>query len=121
MINRKKTVFPVIYFSLLSWLVYYYFNRDKGKIVKFPKFLGTPLFTDLLWWPLLNKVPTHTGAYLGLLKTFLMKLFVRIVSQKQSSKGVLITMCSKNMQQIYRRTPILKCDFHKVGSPINLL
>ena len=29
--------------------------------------------------------------------------------QKQPSKGVLEKKCSKNMQQIYRRTPIPKC------------
>ena len=47
---------------------------------------------------------------------------------KQPSRGVLRKMCSKNMQQIYRKTPIPKCDFNKVEitlqygcSPINLL
>ena len=34
-------------------------------------------------------------------------------------------MCSENMQQIYRRTPMPKCDFNKVTkhgcSPVNLL
>ena len=36
--------------------------------------------------------------------------------QKQSSKGVLRKRCSENMRQIYRRTPMLKCDFNKVAS-----
>ena len=31
-------------------------------------------------------------------------------SQKQSSRGVLRKRCSKNMQQIYRRTAMQKCD-----------
>ena len=35
--------------------------------------------------------------------------------QKQSSIGVLIKGCSKNMQQIYRRTNMLKSDFNKVA------
>ena len=29
-------------------------------------------------------------------------------------RGVPRKRCSENMQQIYRRTPILKCDFNKV-------
>ena len=36
-------------------------------------------------------------------------------SQKQPSIVLLIKRCSKNMQQIYRRTPMLKCDFNKVA------
>ena len=34
--------------------------------------------------------------------------------QKQPSKGVLMKGCSNNMQQIYRRTPMPKCNFNKV-------
>ena len=49
--------------------------------------------------------------------------------QKQPPRGVLSKRCSENMQQIYRRTPIPKCDFNKVAeialrhgcSPVNLL
>ena len=35
--------------------------------------------------------------------------------QKQPSIGVIKKRCSENMQQIYRRTPTLKCDFNKVA------
>ena len=35
--------------------------------------------------------------------------------QKQPSRGVLSKRYSENMQQIYRRTPMLKCDFNKVA------
>ena len=35
--------------------------------------------------------------------------------QKQPLRGVLRKTCSENMQQIYRRTPISKCDFNKVA------
>ena len=35
--------------------------------------------------------------------------------QKQSSRGVLKKRCSENIQQIYRRTPMSKCDFNKVA------
>ena len=33
--------------------------------------------------------------------------------QKQPPKGIPRKMCSKNMQQIYRRTSMPKCDFRK--------
>ena len=33
--------------------------------------------------------------------------------KRQSPKGVLKSSCSANMQQLYRRTPIPKCDFNK--------
>ena len=36
-------------------------------------------------------------------------------SQKQPSRGVLRKRCSRNMQQIYRGTPMVKCDFNKVS------
>ena len=35
--------------------------------------------------------------------------------QKQPSRGVLRKRCSENMQHIYRRTPMPKCDFNKVA------
>ena len=34
--------------------------------------------------------------------------------QKQLSRTVLKKRCSENMQHIYRRTPMLECDFNKV-------
>ena len=36
--------------------------------------------------------------------------------QKQPSRGVLKKRCSEDMQLIYRRTPMPKCDFNKVAS-----
>ena len=48
-----------------------------------------------------------------------------LVFQKQPSRDVLLGRCSENIQQIYRKTPITKCDFNKVDfnkiSPVNLL
>ena len=38
--------------------------------------------------------------------------------QKQSPRGVLEKRCSENMPQIYRRTPISKCDFNKVAKQL---
>ena len=39
----------------------------------------------------------------------------RMAQQKQPYRGVLKKRCSENMQQIYRRTLMLKCDFNKVA------
>ena len=41
--------------------------------------------------------------------------------QKQVSKDVLRRKCSENMQQIYRRTPMPKCDFNKVAKQSNFI
>ena len=38
--------------------------------------------------------------------------------QKQPSRGVHRKRCSENMQQIYWRTPMPKCDFNKVALQI---
>ena len=52
------------------------------------------------------------------------------IFQKQPSRGVHTKRCSENMLQIYKRTPMPKCDFNKVAieitfrhgcSPVNLL
>ena len=40
------------------------------------------------------------------------------VLQKQPSRGVLKKSCSENMQQIYSRTPLSKCDFSKVAKQL---
>ena len=39
---------------------------------------------------------------------------IRKFVQKQPSRGVLMKRCSENMQQMYRRTSVRKCDFNKV-------
>ena len=40
---------------------------------------------------------------------------IRKKRQKQPPRGVLRKRCSENMQQIYRRTPMPKCDFNKAA------
>ena len=40
--------------------------------------------------------------------------------QKQPSRDALRKSCSKNMQQIYRRTPMTKFDFNKVCNFIEI-
>ena len=37
------------------------------------------------------------------------------MSQRQSSRGVLKKRCSENMQQIYRRALMPKCDLDEVA------
>ena len=38
--------------------------------------------------------------------------------QKQPSNGIIRKRCSEDMQQIYRITPIPKCDFNKVAKQL---
>ena len=38
--------------------------------------------------------------------------------KKQPFRGVLRKSCFENMQQIYRRTPMSKCDFNKVAKQL---
>ena len=41
--------------------------------------------------------------------------------QKQPFRGVRRKLCSENMPQIYRRTPMPKCDFNKVAKQSNVI
>ena len=41
-------------------------------------------------------------------------------TEKQPHRSVLCNRCSENMQQIYRRTPMQKCDFNKVAKQYGL-
>ena len=38
--------------------------------------------------------------------------------QKQPVRGILRKSYSENMQQIYRRTPMPKCDFNRVAKQL---
>ena len=70
-------------------------------------------------------------AYVEPCQTSAMELFCE--NQKQPFRGVLEKWCSENIQQIYIRTPMPKCDFNKCNcnfieialwdgcSPVNLL
>ena len=44
-------------------------------------------------------------------RSFIKNVFV----QKQPSRGILRKRYSENMQQIYLRIPMPKCDFNKVA------
>ena len=60
----------------------------------------------------------NLGGVLSKPVTFLVSIlsnFNRIsrYKKKQPSRDILRKRCSENMQQIYRTTPMLKCDFNK--------
>ena len=38
---------------------------------------------------------------------------------KQPTRSALTKRCSENMQQVYRRTPMSKCDFNKAATQLN--
>ena len=40
--------------------------------------------------------------------------------QTQLSRGVLRKRCSENIEQICKRTPLMKCDFNKVANQLYL-
>ena len=67
----------------------------------------------------LYEVCVDCFSFLEILKV--LEVFLR----EQSSGGVLRKWCSENMQQIYRRLLISKCDFNKGAlhwfSPVNLV
>ena len=44
-----------------------------------------------------------------------LKVTSAIKHQKEPLRGVPRKRCSENMQRIYRRTPVPKCDFNKVA------
>ena len=46
---------------------------------------------------------------------FALVLLIQLFEQKQPSRVALRKRCSENMQQICRKTPILKCDFNKAA------
>ena len=48
-----------------------------------------------------------------------MLLFLSPDFTEAALQGVLEKMCSENMQQIYRRTTMPKCDFSKVTKQFN--
>ena len=51
----------------------------------------------------------------NIFKQFVMADFGKVNKQKQPSRGVLGKRSSENMQHIYRKTSMLKCDFNKVA------
>ena len=53
------------------------------------------------------------------LNTPMLRFFTLLKSmQKQPPRGVLSNRCSENMQQIYRRLTVSKCDYNKVAKQL---
>ena len=52
------------------------------------------------------------------LQKYLRFLAVTWINQKQPYRSVLRERCSENMQRIYRRISMPKCDFNKVASQL---
>ena len=46
-------------------------------------------------------------------------LIIRFEHAETAVQGVPRKRCSENMQQIYKRTPMSKCDFNKVSEIFN--
>ena len=64
-------------------------------------------------------LPERKLQYRSYFENKLFKLYLSTkIKQKQPSVGVLITRCSENVQQVYRRTPMPKCGFNKVAKQI---
>ena len=94
------------------------FVYDFSRIMFFILYsINWPNFID--WLPLL----------LGYWAYVYCSICCSVCERKQPSRGFLRKSCSENMQEIYRRTPMPKCDFIKfieitlqLGcSPVNLL
>ena len=66
---------------------------------------------SMIFWAALIIVPVS-------LRWLLISFKSPYVSQKQPSRGVFSKRCSENMQQIYRRTPMPKCDFNNVAKQL---
>ena len=63
------------------------------------------------WSSLARKI--STWVWTSNLKEVFDDTFLNILKiQKQPSRGVVRKRCSENMQQVYRRTPMPKCDFN---------
>ena len=67
---------------------------------------------------MVTKIVTSFYSYCYNVWYFFFKLIRRNALQKQPLRGVLKKKCSENMLQIYKRTPMPKCDFNKVAADL---
>ena len=87
----KKITFKILFF--------------KGKVLNFEVLFVIIIFVNLLC-PRKFTCPTK-------------KWFIKMYSfQKQPPRRILRKSCSENMQQIYWKTPMSKCDFNKVAKQL---
>ena len=93
-----------------------HFNNNPVSSTPFHKHLGIVLDDNVGYEHYLNFVLKRVKKTICLLRKFQQSLPRKISNhnlQKQPSRGALIKRCSENMQKIYRRTPMPKCDFNK--------
>ena len=70
-------------------------------------------FIQLL--PIIGSEKVESPSYSAIVKEGFGPKVIYCSSNSSSDKGVLRKRCYENMQQIYRRTPTLKCHFNKVA------
>ena len=76
------------------------------------------MFTILIVKSVLTSVQRLFSLSIIYFKSFvprLLKIIATRKNHKQPSRGVLRKRCSQSIQQIYRRAPMLKCNFNKVA------
>ena len=74
--------------------------------------LKRKIYCALIYFPILQRkiISCHNSISVNFKKLKHEKHF-----QKQPPRDVLKKRCSENIQQIYRRTPMPKCEFNKVA------
>ena len=76
------------------------------------------MFTILIVKSVLTSVQRLFSISIIYFKSFvprLLKIIATRKNHKQPPRGVLRKRCSESIQQIYRRAPMLKCNFNKVA------
>ena len=105
-----KTVFCKFYL-VHSWILCFIFSK-----FSFDTFLVTAPIVYAL------KIPDNKR-FSDVTKGYEMRAFpgngLRLKLQKHPSRGVPRKKCSENMQEIYWRTPITKCDFNKAAKQLS--
>ena len=98
-------------------LGYFLNSNNQVNLVKTDAcFKGSSSCTDLILTSRKYSFKNTTSYETGLSDPHHMILtMLKTTFQKQSSRGFLRKRCSENIQQIYRRTPMPKCDFNKVA------
>ena len=79
------------------------------------------MFTILIVKSVLTSVQRLFSLSIIYFKSFvprLLKIIATRKNHKQPPRGVLRKRCSESIQQIYRRAPMLKCNFNKVASNV---
>ena len=75
-------------------------------------------FSNMLQTEVTLKLPQVSEEYILIILSSICLLLLFIIIQKQPFRGVPKKRCSENKQQIYRRTPMPKCDFNKVAKQL---